>query len=85
MTTSPGLPYNLFIAVIIKVLTYFYKCCRPIIHVEIVIARYQGSSHIVKTLTIYYFMLIEYMREISKLLIIHIPTKLKLKKKLKKG
>ena len=30
-------------------------------------------------------MLIEYMREISKLLIIHIPTKLQLEKKWKKG
>ena len=42
------------------------------------------SSHVVKTLPIYYFMLLECMCEVSKLLIIQNPRKLSLKKKFKK-
>ena len=51
---------------------------------KIVIARYQFSSDIVETLLIYYFMLLEYMYEVSKVSAIHNPRKLSLKKKLKK-
>ena len=48
---------------------------------KVIIARYLFSLDIVKTLHVYYFMLIEYMCEVSKLLTIQNPTKLPLKKK----
>ena len=50
---------------------------------KVVIVRYRFSSDIVKTLLIYYFMLLEYMREVLKLLTIQNPRKLSLKIKLK--
>ena len=52
--------------------------------VKAVIARYPFSLDIVKTSPIYYFMLLEYMCEVLKLLTIWNPRKLSLKKKLKK-
>ena len=42
------------------------------------------SSNFVKTWPIYYFMLLEYMRKVSKILTIQNPRKLSLKKKFKK-
>ena len=50
-----------------------------IFHFKVVIARYRLSSDIVKTLPIRYFMLLEYMCEVSKLLIVQDPRKLSLK------
>ena len=51
---------------------------------ELVIARYRFSSDIVETLPSYYFMLLEYMCEVSILLTIQSPRKIIIKKKVKK-
>ena len=52
--------------------------------VKVVIARYRFSSDIVKTLRIYYVIILECMCEVSKLLTIQIPRKLTLTKNFKK-
>ena len=52
--------------------------------IKVVIARYRLSSDIVKTLTVHYFMFLEYMRKVSKLLTIQNPRKLPLQNKVKK-
>ena len=52
-------------------------------NIKVIMASYQFSSDIVKTLAIYYFMLLEYMCGVLKLLTIQNPIKLsKLKKRL---
>ena len=50
---------------------------------KVVIAGNLFSSDIVKLLLIYYYMLLEYMCKVSKLLIIQNPRKLSLKKEVK--
>ena len=51
---------------------------------KVVIVRYQFYSDILKTSPIYYFMLLEYMCEVSKLMTIQKQRKLSLKKRVKK-
>ena len=59
---------------------YYYSIIKGL---KVVIMRYQFSSDIVKTLPIYYIMLLENMCEVLKLLTIQNPRKLSLKIKMK--